>query len=199
MNFINKLGLALTAIFVISLVFLAFQILYLLWRKRRPHSPDIRHVELGSGGGGGDFHHDHHSKEVLYFLCWKNHHQANRVKPAVVATETAAVGTTATVNTAAMVDEEFEEMVKLHEMYGPSSRTLFTIKEETETESELGSFRQNVVVTATEVVDDDDEDEVTAFKTPCGSPPYYTPSPSPPREKNGASFRRNLTDKIAGR
>ncbi|CAN1306560.1 hypothetical protein LINPERPRIM_LOCUS26829 [Linum perenne] len=170
MNFINKLGLALTTIFLISLVFLVFQILYLLWRKRKLHSPsataDIRHQPIPPS-----------SKEILYFFCWKNHHQANRIEPAATTTTASAP-----------IEEEFEEMVKLHELYGPS-RALFTIKEETELENEQGSFQEVVI----EV--DDDDDEVTAFSTPCGSPPYYTPSPSPPHEENGASFR----DKVTGR
>ncbi|CAI0391147.1 unnamed protein product [Linum tenue] len=218
MNFVNKLGLVLTVVFVISLVFLSLQILYLLWRKRR-----FQQTEFGSSGGGDHHHHDQASalspsKELLYFFCWKNY-QASRIEPADAAAVSVGV-VPAAASAPTEEDEELEEMLKLHQLYG-ASRALFTIKEETEREEiendSASSLPRNAVVTAEtmkkttdtarEVVvvidfdgESDDDDEATLFRTPCGSPPYYTPSPSPPRDQDRQDPEaRLITVKIAGR
>ncbi|CAL1360420.1 unnamed protein product [Linum trigynum] len=238
MNFVNKLGLVLTVVFVISLVFLSLQILYLLWRKRR-FQQTAGPAEFGSSGGGDHHHHDQASalspsKELLYFFCWKNY-QASRIEPADAAVSVSVGVVPAAASAPTEEDEELEEMLKLHQLYG-ASRALFTIKEETEREEiendSAASLPQNAVVTgetmkkttdvgqrkettdvltvtAREVVvvidfdgesDDDDDDEATLFRTPCGSPPYYTPSPSPPRDQDRQDPEaRLITVKIAGR
>ncbi|CAI0391146.1 unnamed protein product [Linum tenue] len=85
-------------------------------------------------------------------------------------------------------------MLKLHQLYG-ASRALFTIKEETERET-----AREVVVVIDFDGESDDDDEATLFRTPCGSPPYYTPSPSPPRDQDRQDPEaRLITVKIAGR
>ncbi|CAI0391148.1 unnamed protein product [Linum tenue] len=209
MNFVNKLGLVLTVVFVISLVFLSLQILYLLWRKRRfqQTAGPAASAEFGSSGGGDHHHHDQASalspsKELLYFFCWKNY-QASRIEPADAAAVSVGV-VPAAASAPTEEDEELEEMLKLHQLYG-ASRALFTIKEETERERKEST--DVLTVTAREVVvvidfdgESDDDDEATLFRTPCGSPPYYTPSPSPPRDQDRQDPEaRLITVKIAGR
>ncbi|CAN1133955.1 hypothetical protein LINPERPRIM_LOCUS16377 [Linum perenne] len=159
MNSINKLGFILTIIFLLSLLLLTLQIFYILRRKRWLRQ---------SGEGDAKSPTTPSNKELLYLLCFcgKNR-QANRIEPADVGAITSA---------AAPIDEELEEMLKLHQLYG-LSRALFTIKEEPEID--IDAADSEVVVIQ---VDDGEEDGVTPFTTPCGSPPYYTPSPSPPRD-----------------
>ena len=91
-----------------------------------------------------------------------------------------------------------DDVLKLHEeAYGPS-RLLFTIKEEeeaadgqdrldrddqkigTNVESESGG---DDVAEKAVVLEVESDDEVTPFSTPCASPPYFTPSPSPTRDE----------------
>jgi hypothetical protein len=95
-----------------------------------------------------------------------------------------------------------DDIIKWQALFG-SSRLLFTIEEEEreglDSETTYSSFAEKEVKTTTNVyleecygvpdvavtvvsIEVDEEYSTTPFETPCASPPYYTPSPSPTRE-----------------
>ncbi|KAK3226978.1 hypothetical protein Dsin_006840 [Dipteronia sinensis] len=195
MNGLTKLGTVLTVVFSVSILALVFELIYVLWRKRvfqRRSDPESR---------SDPFYITPSKEQLLYFFCWKN---PSRVEPSGIPGVSEPPG-----GAEVVVDDD--ELAKWQQgMYGPS-RFLFTIKEEereegTETETENEATRTKTVrvddeaevdsesclsevvgVTVTNVimirVVDDEEEETTPFSTPCASPPYYTPSPSPIRDK----------------
>ncbi|XP_030449177.1 uncharacterized protein LOC115671694 [Syzygium oleosum] len=211
MSALTKLGTALTVVFVVSVVALAAQVLWVLLRSRKFRQRSL----AGSCGGGGGGRVDHESagggavpappsKELLYFFCWKNQ---SRVEPA------GAPGTRTEIRDPD--DDDVDELIKWQGLYGPP-RLLFTIKEEEREDaldSDCGSnVKSKIGSSSWEKSDDkkrvclreclgeaDDEappeeeaaaaatvvleveEEVTPFSTPCASPPYFTPSPSPAR------------------
>ncbi|KAH7554158.1 hypothetical protein ACOSP7_028818 [Xanthoceras sorbifolium] len=177
MNGLTKLGTVLTVVFSVSILALIVELIYVLWRKRvfrRRTDPEL---------GSDPFYMTPSKEQLLYFFCWKN---PSRVEPAGISTLPEPPGAEA-------VDDELAKWQQ--GMYGPS-RFLFTIKEEeregTETETEndqatgtktvraeaesLSEVEMGVIIQAV-------EEEATPFSTPCGSPPYYTPSPSPTRDE----------------
>lgn len=189
MNTLNVICTALTVVFAVFLVILVAEILYVLWRRRR-----FRGVNVADGDGefSDESFYSTPSKELLYFFCWKN--QTSRIEPDA---ETAAAALPPITPTDAQVDE----MLKQHALYGPS-RVLFTIKEEEEEEmqTDVSSAEneerkrkkktknksrsislEDVAAVAAVVINIDDS---TPFSTPCTSPPYYTPSSSPTRDRN---------------
>ncbi|CAB4287063.1 unnamed protein product [Prunus armeniaca] len=149
---LSKLGTALTVVFAAILAALAAQLFFLLWRRRKSQS------QTRIGPHVNPPHSQHHSS----------------------------------------VDVDVDEVFKWQQaLYGVSSRVLFTIEEEEERRvldsSETtthSSCAEKEVKTATTVVLDvavtvmsvEVDDGPTPFLTPCASPPYYTPSPSPGRE-----------------
>lgn len=202
MSSLTKLGAALTAVFAVSVVALAAQILWVLLRSRK-----FRQRSLAGGGGGGRGDHESaaggavhspSSKELLYFFCWKNQ---SRVEPA------AAAGARTVVDDPDNDDDDGDALVKWQGLYGPP-RLLFTIKEEERedaVDSDCGSNAKSKSGSSSwEKIDDkkrvclreclaeaDDEappgeaavgEATTPFSTPCASPPYFTPSPSPARD-----------------
>ncbi|EEF29833.1 uncharacterized protein LOC8275748 [Ricinus communis] len=204
MNTLNKICTALTIIFAVSLVVLIAEVLYVLYRRRRFHN---RTGDLEFSSETSSFYPTTPSKELLYFFCWKNQ-TSTRIEPDA---ETAAsdAAATAAPPTTTSDDADVDEMLKRHVLYGPS-RALFTIREEEreEIETDLSSVEREennkkknrkkklirslsseevssiaiATATATDVMIA--VDDTTPFSTPCASPPYYTPSPSPPRERN---------------
>ncbi|KAL6956664.1 hypothetical protein U1Q18_014296 [Sarracenia purpurea var. burkii] len=196
MSGLSKLGTALSVVFVVSLVALVAEVVYVLWRRRLIS----RQTDPGDGGCGGAAA---ASKELLlYFLCWK--HQS-RIEPDGGSGSTAnrADGTSPPdTSMEAMID-----MMKLQGMYGPS-RVLFTIKEEEKEDAESEkslSLSSSPVASAEKVLpkktrrrrvsleecfSDDAEfpeltltvvgdREATPYSTPIDSPLYYTPAGSP--------------------
>ncbi|XP_057466743.1 uncharacterized protein LOC130756269 [Actinidia eriantha] len=174
MSGLNKLGTALSVAFVVSLLALVAELVYVLWRRRLSHLQTSAAV----------------SKELLYFLCWK---QQARVEPDKrIGSGRSDPGE----------PEEVIDILKLQEMYGPS-RVLFTIKEEEreEAESEKSLSSAEKVIKKTRrvtlegcfMVAGDSEVriagdlETTPYSTPCDSPLYYTPTASPARESEGDS------------
>ncbi|GAV57327.1 hypothetical protein CFOL_v3_00865 [Cephalotus follicularis] len=188
MSGLSKVATALTVVFAVSLVILVCDLIYVLWRRRG-------FWERGMAGEdsefpGNSFHAP--SKELLYFFCWKNQ---CRIEPAAAAVAP---------HPPIPVEEEEDDELAKWQAYGPS-RVLFTIREEAdereglESESCCTSFDENgtrakrvrlndcfedkVVLpqSSSQVVVDIEVDQATPFSTPCGSPQYYTPSPSPSR------------------
>ncbi|KAM1096368.1 hypothetical protein ACFX15_013470 [Malus domestica] len=153
---LSKLGTALTVVFAVTLAALVAQLFFLLWRRRKSRFP----TRIGP-------HEAHHSNQPPSSL-----HR----------------------NIDVDVDEAFKWQQGL---YGVSSRVLFTIAEEEEREgldsetptTTYSSCVEKEAMTATTVVLDvavtvtvEVEEETPPFTTPCASPPYYTPSPSPSRD-----------------
>ncbi|KDP36129.1 hypothetical protein JCGZ_08773 [Jatropha curcas] len=190
MNTLNKICTSLAVVFAVSLAILVAQILYVLWRRRT-----FGNRSLSSGEFSSESLYPTPSKELLYFFCWKN--QASRIEPD--AETTTAAPDAPPITSSAHVDVDVDELLKRHALYGPS-RVLFTIKEEEreEMETELSSSAEKeenkvnrkkktrsvsleeIVAVAMMISADD----ATPFSTPCASPPYYTPSPSPSRDRN---------------
>ncbi|CAL9026319.1 unnamed protein product [Prunus brigantina] len=149
---LSKLGTALTVVFAAILAALAAQLFFLLWRRRKSQS------QTRIGPHEKPPHSQHHSS----------------------------------------VDVDVDEVFKWQQaLYGVSSRVLFTIEEEEErrvldsaettthsscAEKEMKTATTVVLDVAVTVMSVEVDDGPTPFSTPCASPPYYTPSPSPGRE-----------------
>ncbi|KAK6942542.1 hypothetical protein RJ641_027919 [Dillenia turbinata] len=192
MNGLSGLGTALAVIFGLSLFALSIELFYVLWCRRRflqqnptresdpyPNSP----ITIATS-----------SKELLYFFCWKTH-QATGAEPHLAPNLPPSHSPPQTASAA--------DVLKWHQMYGPS-RVLPTIKEEEKedietpeksslTEKTKNGTNQTTSLEECVCVTDCDNIEVTSaafpveiettpFSTPCASPTYFTPPPSPPHE-----------------
>lgn len=194
---LSKLGSALIAVFAVCFVVLVADLVYVIWRRRRFQR---RSIATGESVLAGDSIYVLSSKELLYFFCWKNR---ARVEP-----NEANNGTQP--DPESQIPVEVDDLLKLQGLYG-ESRLLFTIKEEEDEaersegldqmessyskEEKEGSETSNYsdnhgqVCVGSTLTDDVaasvlvEVDEATPFSTPCASPPYYTPSPSPSREE----------------
>ncbi|XP_078440886.1 uncharacterized protein LOC144710917 [Wolffia australiana] len=148
MRGVTKLGLALVIVFLVCLVALAAELVYLLWyrRKREEAAEEEEEGRISARPS---------SKKLLLLqlFCWKSQ---SRVEPASVVHRKALAAP------AADVDAELD---KWREMY--QSRALFTIKEgETEgTEPDVGCGWASPPVLP------------TPFATPCASPCLFEPPP----------------------
>lgn len=189
MSGLSKLGKALALVFVVSLIALLSELLYVLCRRRLFLRQD--HPELTA------------KDDLRYFFCLKTH---SRVEPAGAARVRGSDGSS--------VDDRMEviDLFKLREMYGPS-RVLFTIKEEEEredfdSEKSLSSATNRArtrnlsdsfedtgvspeLVLTIDVAEDDIE--ATPFSTPCASPLYFTPTASPVHEILGGGVYADKT------
>ncbi|KAD5803247.1 hypothetical protein R6Q59_024498 [Mikania micrantha] len=156
----SKLATPLTITFVVSVVFLFAELLFLLRRRRgfRPHSsqPPI---------SGDD---KSHAKELLHFFRLKSE---TRVEPSG-----APIGNPES-------DDPVIDVFKLLEANGPS-RVLCTIKEDDREEVETTSI-SGVEIPASEKVslqmclDVEAEGTKTVLNSPCDSPMFFTPMGSP--------------------
>ncbi|XVF55838.1 hypothetical protein PTKIN_Ptkin06aG0068800 [Pterospermum kingtungense] len=201
MNASTKLGIALIAIFATCVLAIIIELVYVLWRKRRFRQRSVvyggtRSIDSDFSNSSPNFY-SAPSKELLYFFCWKN--QPTRVEPSsgVVVSSTPTDATTAVGSETATMEEDDDELAKWQAMYGPS-RVLYTIKEEeregadsagdsadqseakTEKRDSLRDCFSGPIKMAEDVAVD--VEEATPFSTPCASPPYFTPSPSPGRD-----------------
>ncbi|GFY97950.1 hypothetical protein Acr_12g0004910 [Actinidia rufa] len=190
MSGLNKLGMALSVAFVVSLLALIAELVYVLWRRRlfrlQTSAVDDGDVEFSGESAAA-------SKELLYFLCWKQQSQVEPDKR--IGSGQSDPGD----------PEEVIDILKLQDMYGPS-RVLFTIKEEEreEAESEKSLSSTEKVVKKTRRVTLEEclmvaggspevevscagHRETTPYSTPCDSPLFYTPSASPARESESES------------
>lgn len=167
-----QLVYVISTVFGVAVLALFVQLIYVLWRRRifRRRSDSID---------------PNSSKEqMLYFFCWKT---PARIEPAGNHTIRSPPDAEPAVD-----DDDVAKWQE--ETYGPS-RALFTIKEEEreETETKADNDGNSIKTACTEsegfskgevVVNIEASfDEVTPFSTPCASPPYYTPSPSPTHDK----------------
>ncbi|XP_050229995.1 uncharacterized protein LOC126679098 [Mercurialis annua] len=204
MNTLNKICTALTVIFIVSLVVLVAEIVYVLYRRRRFRN---RSSDIEFSSETSSFYPTTPSKELLYFFCWKNN-LTTRVEPDQAETVTrgiiSAAADTPTTTGVADDDDDVDEILKRHAMYGPS-RVLFTIKEEEKEDIEMdlssSGEREDVTVRSFTSIDIStvaviDIDDTTPFSTPCASPEFYsTPSPSPSRERILNKNDSNLPEK----
>lgn len=179
---LSKLGSVLTVLFAVSVVAILAQLFCVLRRRRR-----IRRQSL-SGEENSLYN---PSKELFYFFCWKNQ---SRIEPQGAPSPSPPLHEGETT--------EVDDVLKWRGlyMYGPS-RFLFTIEEEERegvdsencSSSEKGTKKSTRAITEERVGVSSslpvvavavtvDVDEATPFSTPCASPPYYTPLPSPTRE-----------------
>ncbi|KAJ4977752.1 hypothetical protein NE237_008532 [Protea cynaroides] len=197
---LSKLATGLTVVFVVCLLLLLAQVSYIFCYRRRFRRQNAS-VESEAAGVAytSNTNNSFTSKELLYLFCWN---YQSRVEPASAPT-------------APPTDEEdpfseSESSLKQAVLYG-QSRLLFTIKEEEreDLESEKSSsaerksntdqkrvslndcFEKTLEEPAVDTGEVEVEVEVgleregTPFSTPCASPPYYTPSPSPTRVDGG--------------
>ncbi|CBI30380.3 hypothetical protein VitviT2T_012447 [Vitis vinifera] len=193
---LSKLCIVLIVVFAVFLLVIGTQLFHVYWYRKRFRRQN-------STAGHPEFPGDPFSipsKELLYFFCWK---RQSRIEPhadphAHPATRPGRVPS-----------EEINDVdvLKWQGLYG-SSRVLFTIKEEEREEMEpqatdksLSAETKSVSLgECLRVADELPEltvavgvDEVTPFSTPCASPPYFTPSPSPTRDVgNGTTSPENV-------
>lgn len=186
---LSNLGTALTLVIAVSiLAALVGQTFYILWRRRNLQNRSVPEdtesvlaVDSSSSQSSGIF---------SFFLCWKNQ---SRIEPQEAHNNPAPNRNDV---------QELDDIIKWQALFG-SSRLLFTIEEEEreglDSETTYSSFAEKEVKTTTNVyleecygvpdvavtvvsIEVDEEYSTTPFETPCASPPYYTPSPSPTRE-----------------
>ncbi|KAK8600576.1 hypothetical protein V6N13_059665 [Hibiscus sabdariffa] len=200
MNAPTKIGIALIVIFAACLLALFIELVYVLWRKR-----SFRQRSVISGGArsvdsefSGSPFYAAPSKELLYFFCWKN--QPARVEPSSgVVSPTPTEAATAPESEAAATEDDDDELAKWQALYG-QARVLYTIKEEeregndsVENSADQSEARNETRPRLRDCLSGGDEswgdvalavDSETPFSTPCASPPYFTPSPSPDRDRD---------------
>lgn len=186
---LSKLGTALTLVIAVSLlVGLVGQIFYILWRRKKLHNRSIPHHTDSVLPGDST---SSQARGIFSFvLCWKNQ---SRIEPQEARHDVRPPNYHNEL-------QELEDMIKWQALYG-SSRLLFTIeegeREGLDSETTYSSCAEKEVVkTTTKVYLEDygvpdvavtvvntemDEAFTTPLETPCASPPYYTPSPSPTR------------------
>ncbi|KAJ6316485.1 hypothetical protein OIU78_019717 [Salix suchowensis] len=122
MNELNNLGTVLTVVFSVCLAALVFEILYVLWFRRRFRGRNADR-EFGSSS---DSLYPTPSKELLYFFSWNN--QTTRIEPdSKTPPEASAVAPSAPVDGA---DALVEEMLKVARDARNIDSFFATIKEE---------------------------------------------------------------------
>ncbi|KAJ8478513.1 hypothetical protein OPV22_022240 [Ensete ventricosum] len=166
MSGFTDLGFALIIILSLSLLGLAAELIYLLHRRRRRWllHQSTADPELGGGPSSGEL--------LLHVLCFK---PRSRVEPSAHPSAASIPASPKPPADPADADpdsdpdpdpEEECDFDRWRTTYLGPSRALYTINEEEEGDDE-----------------DLEEDDETPFATPCASPGFYTPSPSPPRKR----------------
>ncbi|MQM21366.1 hypothetical protein Taro_054404 [Colocasia esculenta] len=202
MNCLTKVGLALLVVFVAFLVAFAAELIFVLYRRRRPRRapPAAADPELASPAAAAVPGGSPTPKQVLlHFLFWKQNHSC--VEPASAAASAAPLfslskATTFPLPSAEGAAETELELARWRALY--ASRVLFTIREDEKegVDSDGGRSPQRgrpagagVSVFRHRGREEQEEEvevtgaapELTPFSTPCASPPFYTPPPSPAR------------------
>lgn len=164
----STLAKALIAVFLLFLVALLAEILFIVWRRRVSHQQELSRTTSNIDHGGGKI-----------FCCSKTQ---SRVEPIIGDS-----------NEASEVLDDPIDVFKLRDM----SRLLFTIKEEEEEGKEDVESQKSVysatskcgrkkisnifdeTATLSELVLTIDEENEDTFSTPCVSPSYFSPVASP--------------------
>ncbi|KAL4560676.1 hypothetical protein LXL04_032829 [Taraxacum kok-saghyz] len=184
---VGNLTTALTVIFVVSIVVLAAELLFVLWHRRSFRLQSSRPPNSDGDEHRGQLHlptSDSSAKELLHFFCLKSQ---TRVEPTEAPTE---IGSSP--------EDHMIDLFKLLEENRPS-RVLCTIKEEEREDIESASMSRvdSVEITvadqrvslqacleseAAEEIGLKIDDRQTAFLSPCDSPMFFTPVGSPTRD-----------------
>ncbi|CAI9783351.1 unnamed protein product [Fraxinus pennsylvanica] len=208
---LSKLGIALTIIFVISLVALFAELFYVLWRRRvfrrknpPPSNGEFQLPQFSSSDRDSCFPSVIPSKDLLYFFCVRSQ---PRIEPNSISPTSSN-----DLSSNAPPETEVIDVWKLQRMCGPP-RFLFTIKEEEKEDleslaekslcssaekesnkSNISRIRKKVTLKecfevveeppkAAMVVNDHGGGDEAEFSTPCASPMYFTPLASPIHEE----------------
>ncbi|ESQ45253.1 hypothetical protein EUTSA_v10010711mg [Eutrema salsugineum] len=202
---LSQTATILVAVFVFCLIAVTAQLAYVLWWKRRFRRRSIAGSELDafSSRGGDPTATPPPSKELLYFFLFCLENKQFRIGSATAPPLPPA---------APPMDDVASKWSTTGEnlLCGPSE-TLFTIAEDCTSETDHNHRTAEIERRGSVSMDDhhvkdeeledgfvvrernDDEvdscdydhhdDGTTPFSTPCGSPPFYTPSPSPVRDE----------------
>ncbi|XP_076906387.1 uncharacterized protein LOC143562490 [Bidens hawaiensis] len=179
---VGKLATALSIIFVVSVVALVGELLYVLWRHRsfRHHSTPNPHTHSHHENPNSSITEAAISKELLYFFCLKPHQELDP---------------TGTPNKdkdheSSSNDQELD-VFKLLDAKGPA-RFLCTIKEEdkeeVESKPDVDCSNNQITESVCLAVNRDDGITKMVFSTPCDSPVFFTPAGSPSREFMESEF-----------
>ncbi|XP_042436923.1 uncharacterized protein LOC122022877 [Zingiber officinale] len=158
----SALYFALVSLLSLALLALLSELLYLLHCRLRAPSTD---PELGRSSPGRT----RRAFLLLVAPCFKHR---SRVEPAA-ADHAPPKPPLSSPNPAAEEEEEEQEFVRWQEMHLGPSRSLYNIAEEAEEGHDEDA--------------EEEEKEDTPFATPCPSPEFYTPLPSPPRAAEAAA------------
>lgn len=196
---LSQTAIVLVAVFAFCLVAVTAQLAYVLWWKRRFRRRSIAGSELDafSSRGGDPTATPPPSKELLYFFLFCLENKQFRIGSATAPPLPAAAPPVSDVASKWSINGE-------NLLCGPSE-TLFTIAEDytsvsdhrtgeidprgsISTEDNVKDDEVKEEIVATDISDDEvdfsdyNHDGTTPFSTPCASPPFYTPSPSPIRD-----------------
>ncbi|CAK9322993.1 unnamed protein product [Citrullus colocynthis] len=120
------------------------------------------------------------NEKSFYLFCWRNQ---SRIQPK----EIVSISKIHADSEGATPDDELE---KWQELCGPS-RTLFTIDEGEEREGIMECLEYDPIAKLKS------DEDTTPFHTPCASPPYFTPSPSPTRDSSDSPADTGCSDENA--
>uniref|UniRef100_A0A1J3K941 Uncharacterized protein n=1 Tax=Noccaea caerulescens TaxID=107243 RepID=A0A1J3K941_NOCCA len=197
---LSQTATVLVAVFAFFLIAVTAQLAYVLWWKRRFHRRSIAGSEFDafSSRRGDPTLTPPPSKELLYFFLFCLENKQFRIES---ATAPPLPATTPPIDDVASKWSIRGETL----LCGPSE-TLYTISEDcsSETDHRTAEIEPRESVSMEDHVKDDEledgfvvtdrnddevyssdydhDDRTTPFSTPCASPPFYTPSPSPIRD-----------------
>ena len=215
----SKLGTALIAVFAVCILALIAAVAYVIWRRRRFQR---RSMTAGESVLSGDSIYVLPSKELLYLFCWKNQ---SRIEPNEVnSNNNNQTDPETNQNPTDQVDDELLKLQGLYGQSrllftikedddddddddddeaterSPEGLDQVVVEKEAiysdhDDEVSIGSTLTDDDV-AVSVITVEEVYEATPFSTPCASPPYYTPSPSPSREELNHEF--NSHEEVTG-
>ncbi|KAL4182902.1 hypothetical protein AMTRI_Chr11g152480 [Amborella trichopoda] len=215
MSSMNTFAAAITGIFAVFFLAIVAELYYVLWWRKRFREETA--VSSISGDLSSESYQSQ-SKELLYFLCWKNQATAaatpvNSITAAFPATsppqpdnfqhssaspQSESDGSLCFTPPPLPESDDFlyfppemdPDLLRLHSLMG-YPRVLFTIKEGSREDTESEDARSRKSKSRTKSLSDAFLESAieTPFSTPCSSPPFFTPLSSPARELAGKSVR----------